>query len=218
MLLRRRKPQVNDEDNLHEKKEYSTNGKNDKMPRIVSKNVEYYIYKKQVMLYAITMCAEVMTIRYNNDMYHYYTEFLQKNAEKVGCAYGVMKPITNKIREKRKIYILEMNNDKNKIMAIGRIAMISPEKAKAYHKKYYIYPKMSILEKYNRYLYFGNKRILRESMNETQEKVMQLFDTFCFKGNGNIKRGIGITYFPFHILYECAKIIDLTDFIDNMFL
>jgi hypothetical protein len=183
----------------------------------IKKRGNYSVYKEKLVHYKMSMKVEIMTIRYTNEMANYYFSFLEKNKNKLQCAYGSISPISSEISEGRKIYVLEMNNDQNKIMGIGRICMISAEKAKKYHAKYYIYPKMSMLEKHNRYLYFGTRRIMREHMNEVEENIMKILDIFCFRGNGSVKRGIGITHFPVHILYQCSKILRLEKFIDMMF-
>ena len=46
---------------------------------------------------------------------------------------------------------------------------------------------------------------------------MQVFDILCFKGSHNLKRLRGIKTFPVDMLYRCKRIMDLAEFIKNMF-
>jgi hypothetical protein len=55
-------------------------------------------------------------------------------------------------------------------------------------------------------------------MNESEEKIMELLDSYCFKGNGHLKRGQGITSFPVKYLFDSyEKGIDILQEIKNMF-
>jgi hypothetical protein len=55
-------------------------------------------------------------------------------------------------------------------------------------------------------------------MTEEEEEIMKVFDTVCFKGASNMKRGQGITAFPIELLYRVSKTKDLVEFVRQMFI
>jgi hypothetical protein len=105
------------------------------------------------------------------------------------------------------IFMLEMNNDTNKIMGIGMI------------RNHQLNAQLDIYEKrnYSRYVYTGKHRIDRSEMSGDEELVMLAFDELCFRGNHHMKRGQGLLSFPVEILCKCLKVLDLVEFITNMF-
>jgi hypothetical protein len=105
------------------------------------------------------------------------------------------------------MFILEMNNDENKIMGIGMV------KNHPIVGKHYVYE----IGNYNRYVFIGKNRIDRKEMNEQEEEVMQAFDILCFKGDTHHKRGQGLTIFSLSMLYNCNSVINLTEYITDMF-
>jgi hypothetical protein len=105
------------------------------------------------------------------------------------------------------MFVLEMNNDTNKIIGVGMI------RNHAICSKYHVYENGT----YNRYAYSGKYRIDRSEMAEEEEVIMQAFDILCFTGNRHMKRGQGLKSFPVDILYKCSKVVDLVKFISEMF-
>lgn len=162
------------------------------------------------------MSSYLLTTRFNDETYDANKQFRLKNSPKINCAYGNAKAISEKIPVDRYAYVLEMNNSQNRIMGIGRIKVVSQEKAMETGKKYYIYPKNNYNE-YNYFIYFGAKRIDREEMTEEQNQIMRLFEKICFHGKRHLKRGKGLTSIPTHILYSCSKLLDLVKYVENMF-
>jgi len=66
------------------------------------------------------------------------------------------------------------------------------------------------------------EEIIRAYMDESvehEEEVMQIFDYFCFKGAGHLKRGRGFTKFPTKIIYKCDYFIhfNLLNSVSEMF-
>ena len=103
-----------------------------------------------------------------------------------GCIYGSPIPIAKspywrKVDMGAKIFILEMNNDQDRIEGIGCI-------------KNYIRYDLSIDiyndSNYNRYIYRSNFRIERNSINK---EILDFLEEALFKGKGHLKRGQGIT-------------------------
>ena len=73
-------------------------------------------------------------------------------------------------------------------------------------------------QNYHRYQYVGKIRIDRSEMTEEEETIMKVFDILCFKGNKHQKRGHGLKQFPQDMLFRCSKVLDLVQFIQNIFL
>jgi len=105
------------------------------------------------------------------------------------------------------MFILEMNNETNRIMGIGMV------RNHPICNKYQVYS----TDNYNRYVFAGKHRIDRSEMNEDEETIMKLFDILCFTGNRHMKRGQGLQSFPTDMLYRCSKELDLVQFIGAMF-
>ena len=70
---------------------------------------------------------------------------------------------------------------------------------------------------YTRFVYAGKYRIDRSEMTEQELEIMLAFDKLCFTGNRHMKRGQGLLSFPVEMLCRCSKILDLVDFVTNMF-
>ena len=81
-----------------------------------------------------------------------------------GCIYGTPKQITEELTLHLPIFILEMQNDANKIMGIGLIrnAIVIGKHPNIYSDPFY-----------NRYTYKGNFRIDREELNKEELKVIK---------------------------------------------
>jgi hypothetical protein len=148
----------------------------------------------------------LMTSRFNNETFEENAEFRETHAN-IGCIYCSPQTISREIMLDSVMFILEMNNDKNKIMGIGMV------RNHPYSGKYNVYKNGN----YNRYVYVGKHRIDRSDMTEEEDKIMQVFDILCFTGNRHMKRGQGLRAFPIETLFKCNKTLDLVGFIGNMF-
>lgn len=129
------------------------------------------------------------------------------NQNKNKCIYGSPFALKARIPPDGIVFVLEMNNDENKIMGIGLI------------RNHPICRKHNIHENgnYNRYAFIGIYHIAREDMSPEEENIMKAFDILCFKGSKHMKRGSGINLFPDEILFRCLPIIDLVEFVSLMF-
>jgi hypothetical protein len=164
-------------------------------------------YRKKVNEYRSNLKSMLVTTRFNTETLLENAKFRQQNP-KVGCVYCSPAPISQKIPQNMILYVMEMNNTINKIVAIGMV------KNYAICSKYKVYQHSS----YNSFVYLGKTpRITRENMTEEEEEIMKVFDTLCFKGASNMKRGHGITAFPVELLYRVSKTKDLVDFVKQMF-
>jgi hypothetical protein len=148
----------------------------------------------------------LLTSRFNNKTNDENKSYLKKN-NKLGCIYCSPEKITKKIEEDSILFVLEMNNDTNKILGIGMI------------KNHPICGKYSVYQNgnYNRFVFIGKYRIDRSEMNDIEEKVMKAFDILCFTGNHHMKRGQGLKSFSIKMIESCKKTFDLVEFITEMF-
>ena len=181
--------------------EYNKNNK--QMPKIYS---EKEMYIKRLNEYKKELNQFLLTTRFNNETWEENNKFRSIN-KKIGCIYCSPEPIIKNIPIDSVIFILEMNNETNKIMGLGMI------RNHPYVNKYQVYTNRN----YNRYVYIGKNRIDRLEMSEKEEEIMKFFDIICFTGNKHMKRGQGLKSFPIDILYKCKKELDLVKFISDMF-
>lgn len=146
----------------------------------------------------------IMTSRFNNKTWHENQQYRQK---KQICVYCAPIPVTQQVPSDTILFVLEMNNDTNQIMGIGLI------KNHPLCNKHTVYDNGN----YNRYVYTSRHHISRDAMTEKEETILKALDILCFKGNRHMKRGQGLTAFPVDMLYRCRHIVDLVQFIKNMF-
>ena len=126
----------------------------------------------------------------------------------IGCIYCSPELIASNIPLETILFVLEMNNDINKVAGIGLV------RNRATSGLHHVYNDGN----YNRYVYSGKTRIKREDFTEHEEKVFQVLDKMLFTGTRHMKRGHGLKAFPIKTLYECSeKKIDLVNYISTMF-
>jgi hypothetical protein len=162
--------------------------------------------KKYVSEYKKEFRHFLLTSRFNNKTWSENHQYRQKNPT-IKCIYCSPSPITETVPIDSVVFILEMNNDTNKIIGIGMV------RNHPYVNKYTVYENGN----YNRYVYKGKTRIDRIDMTEEEERIMKVFDILCFTGNKHMKRGQGLKLFPVEMLYRCKEKLDLVQFIRDMF-
>ena len=156
-------------------------------------------YKKEQRIF-------LMTSRFNTETAEENKHF--RNAGwKNGCVYCSPTKISETIPIQSILLVLEMNNDINKIIGIGLCIN------KAFVERYSVYKENN----YNRYNYVGKYRIDRTDLDPKEEAVFKALDTLCFTGNDHMKRGHGIKRFPSRLLYNCKDVLNIPEFIENMF-
>lgn len=160
----------------------------------------------------------IVTARFNTITWNENEEFRKINPM-FGCIYGTPQEISvssplggiiNKsFNEESILFVLEMNNDENKIMGIGMI------KNKSHIKKFRIYKN----DLYNLYGYAGKYRIDRNEISKDEEIIFEVLDKLCFYGSGHLKKMPGIKGFPIDKLFKLYKFknLDLVEYITNMF-
>ena len=127
----------------------------------------------------------LMITRFNDCTHSEMLEYC-KHIKGVQCCYGVPRLVSNFVNPDGIMFVLEMNNDIDKIVGIGMVRNV------AIAGKHRIYEE----ENYNRYAYLGKTRIAREQMTPDEEELMKILDNYCFKGCRHQKRGQGINFFP----------------------
>jgi hypothetical protein len=172
----------------------------------VVQSTEQAYFHQNIKKYTASMKHYIMTSRFNNETILENQTYRNENP-KVGCIYCAPQMIAKKVPIDSVMFILEMNNDTNRIEGIGMV------RNHPYTNKYTVY----INGNYNRYCYIGKHRIDRKSMTEEEDRIMTFFDIICFTGNKHVKRGQGLKTFPLQFLYKCRKTLDLVAFITNMF-
>lgn len=167
---------------------------------------EQKIHQKNVQEFRKQFRNFLLTSRFTNNTWSENEQY-RNTHPKLGCIYCSPDPISQAIPQESIMFILEMNNDTNKIMGIGLV------------KNHALINQCSVYQdgNYNRYVYAGKTRIDRQDMSEQEEQIMKVFDILCFTGNRHMKRGQGIKSFPIDMLYRCSKKIDLVKFISEMF-
>lgn len=180
----------------HKKREFESNEERE----------EYYLEKRQIRIFYKNLNKYILTARFNNSTLNENRNYLKKIGS-TGCIYGSPDLISLSIPIDSIMFILEMNNDENKISGIGMV------KNHPIMGKHVIYSNGN----YNRYVYLGKYRIDRTEMKGVEIEVMQAFDILCFTGKSHMKRCQGIKQFPVEMIYRCLDVINLVDFITNMF-
>jgi hypothetical protein len=143
--------------------------------------------------------------RFNTKTWKENESWRQQNNH-VGCIYGTPMQIKDNIGYADVIFILEMNNDENKILGIGAI-----KKNISVDKYYRIYSDSN----YNRYTYKSQYRIDMSELQGYNKAIVEMFDTLLFKTKKHIKRAQGITELPEWILKN--KHINFTHFFRALF-
>lgn len=184
------------------KKEVMTNYESKKLRR------EELRKNKELQKFVEETKQHIMTTRFNHTTWSENVAFRERH-RKFGCIYGTPEQNNSKFNDDSILFVLEMNNETNKIMGIGMIKNIT------HVKKYRIYND----DNYNRYAYTGKYRIDRAEANEEDEFIFRVFDQLCFNGSRHQKRLRGIKSFPIDMIFKVKKYknIDLVDYIRKMF-
>lgn len=150
--------------------------------------------------------AFLMTSRFNNKTIEENKRFRETSWNQ-GCVYCTPDPVSQTIPLQSKLFVLEMNNDTNRIVGVGLCFN------KSFSEKYAVYQENN----FNRYNYIGKYRIEREDLNAEEEAVFKALDILCFTGNYHMKRGQGLKLFPLKLLLNCEKVLNLTEYVEKMF-
>jgi hypothetical protein len=149
--------------------------------------------------------STICSTRFNSKTWNENVTWKTRNDFKGGI-YNSPKTLNSAILQDSLVFILEMNNDENKLMGIGLI------KNMIHVDKYYrVYDDNN----YNRYTYKTTCRIDCEEFEKDEIMYVQIMETLLFKGSAHSKRGYGITLLPTRIIKN--KVFDFNKFFMDMF-
>jgi hypothetical protein len=127
----------------------------------------------------------VVTTRFNNETWEENLNYREKN--KIKCLYCSPLEMSPSICLNIGVFVVEMNNSKNKIEGIGFI------KNKPHTDRYYgVYRDGN----YNRYIYKGKYYLCRDELIKLNDQLVVVLDYILFKERTHLKRGSGFTRIP----------------------
>jgi len=163
--------------------------------------------RRRIRTYQKTLRNTLATTRFNNFTWAENCKIRQTNPN-AKCIYATPIQIASRITLDSNVFVLEMNNEKDKIMGIGLI------------KNHPVAGKYSVhsVQNYNRFVYIGKWRIDREDMTEHEMEIIRLLEAICFRGINHSKRGQGITQLPMKLQYKSHLLgFDLIESVCDMF-
>ena len=122
------------------------------------------------------------TTRFNNATYQENMDYRTKNNESV--IYGTTIRTYKKYSYGALIFVIEMNNELNRIEGISLIRNILLTE-----KRHRIYSNGD----YNRFIYHGDYWINRQQITDLDNELVEIFDLILFKGKSHLKRQSGIS-------------------------
>ena len=141
----------------------------------------------------------LLTSRFNNNTWNENVSYRRK-MNITGCIYGAPLQVSHKINMMSSAYVIEMNNDTNKIEGIGAIR---------------IYPSFSdpkvVYENknYNRYVYSGKYRLDRDILIRHNKELVETIEKLVFTGKTHMKRGAGLSKMSKKLLTDKRKPSDV---------
>lgn len=136
-----------------------------------------------------------MVTRFSNDTWRENILWRERN-DNEGCIYNCPVYIKDNIPLMSIIYVIEMNNNNNIVLGIGRILnkVHTDQKYKIYEER-----------NYNRFTYKGKKRIDRDNVSQD---LLEKIETRLFTTKSHLKRGQGITQVPSDVVKNYLSHID----------
>ena len=112
-----------------------------------------------------------------------------------GCIYGTPKMVSSKLDEGVAMFVIEMNNNRNRVEGIGFV--VNRPREDNYKKRIHADGNL------NRYIYEGVYRIDKSDITEEyHKKVIWVLEMLLFKGARHSKRSIGVTRLPEWLKYN----------------
>jgi hypothetical protein len=126
----------------------------------------------------------LLTTRFNCSTWRENEMYRERKGIVDGCVYGAPLRISHNISLMSTAYVIEMNNDTNRIEGIGRIKVFpnfdNPKSIYGHHN-------------YNRYVYSGKCRLDRDILVRCNTDLVDTLERLLFTGKNHLKRGSGIT-------------------------
>jgi len=123
--------------------------------------------------------------RFNNDTLK-ENEYYKTNYHVDGIVYGTPLKINEKYVHNSIVFIIEMNNDTNKIHGVGLI-----RNCLNYELRHCVYTNHN----WNRFLYAGKYWVNREQVEQKNKHLLEQIENSLFKGKSHMKRVSGISVF-----------------------
>ena len=149
------------------------------------------VYKRSIQI-KIMLENPILTCRFNNETFEENQVFRDQHPE-LGCVYGSPLMLNGSYTFNSLYFVVEMNNQCNRIEGIGLIV----NKVIISDPQYSIYKNGN----YNRYTYKGKYRLSRDLIERYNPALLEVFDYILFKEKTHLKRGSGFTKIP-KKLYE----------------
>lgn len=122
----------------------------------------------------------ILTTRFNNETFEMNCLYRERHTD-IGCIYGSPLMLNDKIPIDSLCFIIEMNNQENRIEGVGLFRnRTSP--VGLYN-----------CNNYNRFVYKGRYRIDASMIERHNVELLDLFNTILFKGKSHMKRSSGIS-------------------------
>ena len=150
----------------------------------------------------------IVTGRFNNETRDANYSYREKH--NVAGLNSCPSELSPKILYNTPVFVIEMNNSKNKIEGIGLI------KNKPETKKYY---KVHSDGNTNRYTFIGDYFINRDIIDDYNAPLVYVLEEILFKGKTHSKRGSGLTIIPQKVLkLDVCEGIDIKKEIKEVFI
>jgi hypothetical protein len=150
---------------------------------VLSRDMKYYVSG-----------IEIMTTRFSDYGFRENKEWREERGMK-GCIYGTPKMVSSNVDEGVPMFVIEMNNNRNRIEGIG--FMINRSCEDNYKRR------IHSSDNLNRYIYEGVHRLDKDRVTDEYHKnVIWVLEMLLFKGAKHSKRSIGITRLPDWLKYN----------------
>lgn len=142
---------------------------------------------------------EIMTTRFSNYGIKENRVWREEHTLTASCVYGTPIMITHHVMDDAYAFVIEMNNDKNKIEGVG---LIRNKLCEQRYRRIHSEPNL------NRYSYQGEYRVdvaqIGDNTSEDRyyKKLIHTLEVLLFKGKRHSKRSIGISRIPNWIKYN----------------
>ena len=163
--------------------------------------------RRKIMVYQKSLKHTLATTRFNDFTWAENCKMRQINPV-AKCIYATPVQITSRIKLDSNVFVIEMNNQKDRIVGIGLT------------KNHPVAGKYSVhsVPNYNRFVYIGKWRIDVNDMTANELDILRLLEAICFRGINHSKRGQGITALPIKLQYKSRALgLDLIECICDMF-
>jgi hypothetical protein len=124
----------------------------------------------------------IASTRFNNETYETNMSYRKKTESAV--IYGTSIQVQRKYDSGSLMFVIEMNNEENRIEGIGLI-----RNTLVTERRHHIYSNND----YNRFIYHGDYWLSRKQLDDLNPEIVEICDLVLFKGKSHLKRQSGIS-------------------------